>query len=85
MKTIWKYPLDLAEHQGVTMQRGAQILDVQMQDGTPTIWAVVSPAEEMVSRHVFIVGTGHYVPEGKTYVGTVQMSGYVWHVFIEEE
>lgn len=85
MNVVWKYPIDLKDHQAVLMQHEAKILCVQMQDGTPTIWAKVDPARGQSFRHVFVVGTGHYVPDGKTYLGTVQMNGYVWHVFIEEE
>ncbi len=85
MKTIWKFPLDLKEHQTVAMPSGARVLSVQMQQGTPTIWAVVNPSSEHTFRHVFVVGTGQYVPEDKTYIGTVQMEAYVWHVYIEEE
>lgn len=41
MRTIWKYPLEVATDQTQLFPRNAQILTVQAQDGTPCLWAIV--------------------------------------------
>ena len=80
MLTIWKYPLTL---RGLTidMPAGATILTVQLQDETPTIWALVDPDRPCETRTFTIVGTGHRVPDGLGYVGTFQQPPFVWHLF----
>lgn len=87
VKTVWKYPLELAEHSVIAMPEGAVPRYVALQGNMPFIWMEVEPSRKAVARHVFIVGTGQYIPQGKTYVGSVQTTGvvYVWHVYIEEE
>lgn len=84
MKAVWKYPLLARAHQAVMMQHEAKILCVQMQDGTPTLWAEVDPERGQSFRHVYVVGTGHEVPaDAGQYIGTVQMDAYVWHVYAQ--
>jgi hypothetical protein len=80
MNRIYKYPLTLTVSQCVKMPTHARILSFQMQDGTPTIWAVVTPTATVVNREFRIAGTGHEVPPGD-FVGTVQDGAYVWHLF----
>lgn len=87
--TIWKFPLRFpADVQTVAMPRRSEILSCQLQDSTPTLWAVVDPEEPTESRTIRIFGTGHTLPEQHailSYIGTVQMIGgaLVWHVFVE--
>lgn len=88
MKTIWKFPLpplptDLVE---LDMPTDADILTLQLQGRTPTLWAVVDDKAEFVTRHFVIVGTGHEIPEEvgdatDSYVGTWQFEVFVWHLF----
>ena len=92
MKVIYKYAIQLAPMQGVVMPRGAEILDVQVQRGEMQIWALVVDKRDQVQRRVYVHGTGCQIdPEladiivKKNHIGTVQMSGYAWHVFMEPE
>ena len=87
MRSVWKFPLKLDEFQVVEMPMFAEILCVQMQQGTPTIWASVETNNDPEGRQIAIVGTGHPAPppEQSDYIGTVQMDAYVWHVFAEKE
>jgi hypothetical protein len=87
MTTIWKYPLKAVERQVVEMPKGATILSVQTQHGDVCIWALVDPEAKKESRTIWIVGTGHEMPEGihLRYLGTTQTPGgtFVPHVFEE--
>lgn len=83
MKTIFKYPLELAGVQSVRMPAGATILTVQLQAGVPCVWAITDSAQPKVSRRLLLVGTGHALPDDHgRYVGTFQPPrGLVFHVF----
>lgn len=79
---VWKYPLDWATT--LLMPKGATILTVQPQGGTPHLWALVDPTAETEPREFIIVGTGHALlghRESYTYLGTVQNGPLVWHAF----
>ena len=89
MATIYKYPVPVYDYVRVRMPVGARILTVQVQNGTPCIWALVNAdpfalSEDRVFR---LFGTGHNVPDGDalTYVGTYQMNSgaLVFHLFEE--
>lgn len=83
MSTIWKYALQPGRTE-LEMPGGAELLTVQMQGDTPTLWAQVWPGEPVVRRVLDVYGTGHKMPPdpGK-YVATFQMDDgtLVWHVF----
>lgn len=84
MKTIWKFPLEVTDRQIVTMPEGARILDVQVQNDTPCLWAVVNERAEPQRRVIVIYGIGGPVPDTEgTYIGTFQMYGgaAVFHAF----
>lgn len=83
MKTIFKYELDIAAAQEVTLPSDATIMDVQFQGETLCLWALVDPDSEPKKRIFKIYGTGWTVdcPGVLTHVATVQKRGYVWHLF----
>jgi hypothetical protein len=59
--TIWKYPVPLDTPGAVfhlKMPVGAEVLTVQLQQGKPTIWALLDPDARMIQRSFRIVGTG---------------------------
>lgn len=89
-QVIWKYELDLTCNPRCTvrMPPAAQILTLQVQDHRPHIWALLTPEPTLwVDRNFVAIGTGHdIVPQPGVrlvYVGTYQISAYVWHVFEE--
>lgn len=89
MKTIWKFPLELTSVQGIELPQGAWILDCQMQNAKPQLWAVVDPNAPKSLARAYIVGTGHDMPENPgEYIGTFQMlqggSPLVFHVFVSQ-
>lgn len=84
MKTIWKFPLEIKDVQEISVPAGAGIMTVQMQGGRPCLWAHLNQQDIFQKRRIFIVGTGHSVPEVNVrYIGTFQTAGgaLVFHAF----
>lgn len=82
--TIWKFPLEVTDEQIVRMPAGSTILAVQVQQGTPCLWAKVDPESEQYDRRIFIHGTGHALhPDANFHLGTFQLldGRFVGHVF----
>ena len=82
--TIWKFELDLAEHQSIEIPEPGVILDVQFQGEQLCLWAGVIPGMPRVMRDFCIVGTGLPMPDvDVVHVSTVQHPGgpFVWHLF----
>lgn len=86
MKRIYKYKLETTNVQEIEMPFGTQILTVQVQNGSPCIWAMVDMEVKTTKMYVFrIFGTGHPIEDdfsGK-YIGTYQLNSgsLVFHVF----
>jgi hypothetical protein len=77
MKAIYKYSVTPS----VEMPQGAQILDIQKQQGLITMWALVDPNAPMECRRFEVVGTGWSVGDGLHHIKTFQDEQFVWHVF----
>lgn len=83
MWEVWKYPLpppcDAFE---IEAPLNAEWLDVQLQNGKPVMWALVTP-KNGIRRYQFIWrGTGHAIePDSYRHVGTFQMGALVFHIF----
>ena len=90
MKTIYKYPIQIPPGGTniIAMPEGAEILTIQIdnKNGIPMLWALVDKNAPASERVFCMFGTGHEIPiddqdvEMK-YIGTVQMSVFVWHYF----
>jgi len=83
MMTIYKYMLGPSTTT-IEMPKGAKILCVQVQYGSPCIWAQVESNAPMQERKFGIYGTGHQLPNEKmTYIGTFQIEDrqLVSHLF----
>lgn len=86
MKKVYKYPFEITDEQTIEMPKGAKILTAQVQQGTPTIWALVDPAESQTeSVNIRTHGTGHSIPDSECleYINTIQVYGgqLIFHVF----
>ena len=85
MLKVWKFPIVIDDYQSIAMPSGARLLHIDLQNGTPCIWALVDPHASIVKRKLRIAGTGHPIDpiETRNHVGTVQMLGgnLIWHVF----
>lgn len=87
---IYKYPLDIIDIQTLFIPNDAEILSVQFQGDTLTLWAKLNISSENKDgdcRKIHIIGTGNTLPGivGLKFLGTAQdLSSpfpLVWHVF----
>lgn len=86
MTTIWKFPLQLnADVQVLGIPQPAILLTCQLLDGGPCLWALVDPEARTETVTIHIIKTGRSVPDGLTYLATLQLAGgaLVYHVFVE--
>lgn len=81
--TIWKYTIAQAGPSAVLMPKGATVLSVGVQNGTPVVWALVDPASPQSNRHFYTALTGASIPrpEEWRFVGTFQIDWFVGHLF----
>ena len=80
MKTVYKYELR-SQDSSISLPEEAEILTVQLQNGIPTLWALVDPENELETRFISIVGTGWEVAETVKYICTYMDGPFVWHAF----
>jgi hypothetical protein len=81
---IWKFPLQVTDRQTLLMDEHALLLDVQVQHGTPCLWAMCDENKGATPRRLAIYGTGTPIPDSPgIYIATFQMHGgsLVFHVF----
>lgn len=83
MKTIYKYPLQVADEQQIEMPMDAQLLDIQVQNSKIVLWALVNTDNSMCKRTLIMRGTGHKVGYPGPYIATIQYGALVLHVFDE--
>jgi hypothetical protein len=73
----------VADSVTLEVPRGSVLLDVQEQHSTLCLWAIVDTEQAKAPLRLGIMGTGHpWRFDGWKYWRTVQMHGYVWHLFI---
>lgn len=84
-KSIWKFQLETTDIQIIEMPADVEILTIQIQNGVPCIWALVSPDAPKRKVAFEIYGTGNPVPENakRKYIGTYQLEkgALVFHCF----
>lgn len=87
---IWRYPLKVTAIQHLSMPPGAELLSVDNQQGTLTLWARVIVSYEsphpMEQITIGVFGTSHDLPEDVNvaqFIGTVLIfdGQLIWHVF----
>lgn len=82
MRTIHKYPIQIADNQNLEVPHGAAIIHVGIDPtGAPCIWADVDTDNYKVGFPVLVRGTGHPIPSGACHVGSFAQGPFVWHVF----
>ena len=81
MKRVYKYPIIVDEYFSLELPIGAKILTVDAQDNCPYLWVLVNPENISETRRFRFAGTGHNIIEDGDYIGTVQIRGFVWHIF----
>jgi len=83
MRTIYKYPLALTDHQSVETKTGAKFIHVGLDPhGVPCLWMLVDPQESPSTWQIWIVGTGNPMPPGDMpHLGSFTQGPFMWHVF----
>lgn len=82
MSRVYKYEFFVADDVVIEMPKGAIIIATGSQkSGYVCLWAIVCPDAPLEMRFFHVVGTGHPIPKGTKYVGTVFDENFVWHVF----
>lgn len=84
---ILKYPLELTDHQMVTMPQIFRELTVQLQRDQLCLWIMgdLNDGLDLLDYDVYIWGTGHPIPPERCddiWLGTAQQGQFVWHVFL---
>ena len=82
LQTIYKYAL----YDSVTtlaLPERAEVLTVQMQGSTPTMWVKVNPGALTEDRVFRICATGQKLLSNEMlkYIATIQNGPYIFHVF----
>lgn len=83
MRTIYKYPMSKSVDT-LELPVGAHLLRVDMQQDTPTLWALVDPEASKENIRIAILGTGHQYPETDDevrHINTFFDGPFVWHAF----
>jgi len=80
---IYKYPLKLTDEQTIMVPVGREFIHCDVQGSQICLWAIVNPNVAEIEVQIRIVGTGIDFAGNVQHLGTVQIGGFVWHVFQE--
>lgn len=84
-EVIWKAPLKVLRRQTIEVPEDHTFIDLQMQDGVPTLWFRCDPNSPKFEKTIHMVGTGWQLNDlgnnGTDHIGTVQDGPMVWHFF----
>ena len=83
---VYKYAFSIGDWFTLNMPEGAEPLCIQVQSGTPCLWARVTVGNPPVLHHFRMAGTGHDLGSNVgRHIGSFQMAGgeLVFHVFAE--
>ena len=83
---VWKYPIPIQDSFELVIPKYGRILTLKTQRGQPTLWVLVNPENEKVTKKFSLVGTGHPVSQetfNGTFIGTYLVSEdtLVFHLF----
>lgn len=85
MQKIFKQQILPTPLQAFKIQKGARILNIQMQESNPCIWYIFDVENECEFEDITIetIGTGHFIDSEsqRVYIGMYQVDIYVFHVF----
>lgn len=81
-QTVWKYEFKIVDGlQSREWPEETHSLSVEAQNGRLCLWALVDPAKPLETREFRVIGTGFPIPPDHEYVGTAQITPFVWHLF----
>jgi hypothetical protein len=88
MRTIFKYPVELAHAFQLELPRGAKFInlgqDTRYSEKISLWFEVDTEEQDRTTRTFYIVGTGQPIPAAATqHIGSVIMLPFVWHIYEE--
>lgn len=84
-RIIHNYQLAIGYNRIGVAGRNFKPLAVQLQHGHIALWGELEPADPGSRVVIQVFGTGWEIPEGFSYIGTVQLTdGTVWHAYMQE-
>ena len=84
MNKIYKYEIEIKDHQVLKIPQQYQILSFQCQNSRLVMWAEVDPSLPNTNLELYIVGTGHQAPHhtlAHGHLASVQCNSFVWHIY----
>ena len=83
MKTIWKFPFEIADRVKITVPAGAKVRHVGLDpNDDPCLWCQVYSDAPKEDLELFVVETGQTIPkEAIEFLGSFMCGPFVWHVF----
>ena len=83
--TVFKYQIMLGGYIHLDLPTKAVILDIQIQEGSVVLWAILNTANPMQSRTLYSTMTGVEVDINCSYLLPIKtltdFRGLVWHIF----
>ena len=83
---IFKFRLKSETEQIVRMPAKSEIMDIQMQNGVPVMWALVDDSSEIIDVKINMYWTGEELRKSNSeeiFLATVQDGEIVCHFFME--
>lgn len=82
---ILKYKLNIQAIQSFVIPKNNKILCLKNQDDELTLWALVEEDGSESIINIYTFGTGQEIDHNKhmTYIDTVMIDKFVWHVFTD--
>lgn len=86
MTTIYRYPIEITVRQELLVPAHASVRHVGLDPtGQPCIWFEVNPEYKPAPIILFVVGTGHPLPDDAVlHIGSFIHGPFVWHLFLDE-
>lgn len=82
MKTIYKYPIEITDEQFIDIPRDHEIIRAGLDPaGHVCIWAEIDKSSPTTPVGIYVLGTGHPVPDNAVHLGSFVQIPFVWHVY----
>lgn len=81
---IFKYEIPIKDKFNLELPAYSKILSFQVKNNIPSIWVLVDEQKGLKYKYFTLVGTGHdfeHHPDVMTFIGTIQLGPFVWHLF----
>ena len=83
MKTIHKFPIRIEVVQDIAIPAHSTFIHAGLDpQGQTCLWAEVETTNEKFPKRVYLLGTGHPIPEGaRSHIGSFKQGNFMWHIY----